>query len=242
MLFYHYYSKVLLFILCIMAIYGCKQDANIQRNPSSIQSNISNKTLPNYDNNLSFKPLTLNDSLMLLDVDKYSLEGIKKLLLFIKDKDQEARIEYKKLYDKVGWAASRKINFSKNDEACRNMFDKIVNKVGFPDNQRFGKEIDSVVFLIFAHASHEYRLKYIDKWEVIVDKGISNSWHFTNIKDRILLWDTGCQFYGTQKVKRENIDKDSIYLKICDIKNLNNRRKKYGLPKIDVNTIIQLDR
>jgi hypothetical protein len=224
---------VVLFIYCFLL--SCTPP---KEKPQTIK--IQSPLIPK--NDFGYKPPTLDDSLAKLQLQTYSLEGIKQLFLFVKDKDQEPRIKFQKLYDKVGWAARDKINFSENDVACRNIFDRLVLQVGFPDNKRFGKEIDSVVFLILAHAEYEYQHKYINQWQKAVEQGISNPQLFADIEDRTLIWEKDCQVYGTQRVKRQGIDKDSIYLKICDIKKLNEERKKLGLHSLAIDKIKQLVR
>lgn len=226
---------VVLLIYCFS--FSCNPPKEI-RETTKVESTF---LIPN--NDFGYKPPTLDDSLSKLPIQTYSLEEIKQLFLFVKDKDQEARIKYQKLYNKEGWAARDKVDFSENDVACRNIFDRLILQVGFPDNKRFGKEIDSVVFLILAHAPHsDYQLKYINQWEKAVEQGVSNPQLFADIKDRTLIWEKDCQKYGTQRVKRQGIDKDSIYLKICDIAKLNEERKKIGLHSLDTSKIKQLVR
>lgn len=226
-------TRKIYIIVCFFALLlqcNCHQKSEKKYNSTNYQIN---KTY----NNFSYKPLLLIDSFKKLNISIYSLEQAEIFLLFIKEKDQEERKKFHAIYLKQGWVkAGEKINFQKNDSACRYGFDRIFDKFGFPDNVRFEKKIDSVVFLVLAHAPHSYRLKYIDAWEKSVRAKTSRADLFADIKDRVNIVDEGCQLYATQKVWRE---KDSCFLTICDLAKLNKKRKAIGLLPINLKNIKQ---
>lgn len=220
-----------LFIVHLM-LYNCENEKpiNSSKNINSIKT-LSMQTSP-------FDSSTLSSTLIYsFDMKNYNNGQFRELLNFIKQKDQEERLKFHKVYLQKGWVeASKAYNFEKNDSLCAYLFSELNNKVGFPDTLRFGKEADSVVFLVLAHASHYYRRSYIKAWEKSVRAKTSRADLFADIKDRVNIVDEGCQLYATQKVLRE---KDSCFLTICDLAKLNKRRKAIGLLPMNLKKIKQ---
>ncbi len=91
--------------------------------------------------------------------------------------------------------------------------------------------------MFFCFTTHTRR--YIDKWELAVKNKAARPELFADIKDRISIYENKCQLYATQKTKRQGFEKDSVYLKICDINKLNDRRKSLGLAPLNIARIRQ---
>ncbi len=231
---------------CIILIYlilscGCKDNqSNINYNPSVLQEHdilVPNSKI-SVGLNLTVPKSSLEkmqDSLLALPINSFSYLQISHLLTFIKEKDQELRGKHDQILQKHDWVeANRQVDFGVNDTLCRNVFDKIVEVVGFPDNKRFGFIADTTVFLLLAHAPTVYRIKYINEWEVAVKANSSNAGFFADIKDRTLIATKSWQLYATQYSQ-----KDSLLLPIKDLQNLNNRRASMGLPPMDIKKIKQ---
>ena len=111
--------------------------------------------------------------------------------------------------------------------------DEIIAQHGWPKFSEVGK-VAKAACLVIQHAStNEIRKKYLPLLEAACKEGEADWRGYALMYDRIMMNETGNQFYGSQL--RTSPDKNWVYefVPIEDIEHLNERRRDKGLEPIE---------
>jgi len=135
-------------------------------------------------------------------------------------------------------AIGGKIKWDKNvDRRSAVRLKKIIKKYGWPTKSSVGKKASHGAWLLAQHADHDlkFQKKVLKLMSSISVKNI-NEVSLANIAyltDRILVHENKPQFFGTQFKK----NKKGVFepFKVRNGKNVDKRRKKYGLPTLKEN-------
>ncbi|MCW3103627.1 MAG: hypothetical protein JWO09_2067 [Bacteroidetes bacterium] len=108
---------------------------------------------------------------------------------------------------------------------------RILNKYGWPGPEIVGENGNIALFLVIQHADIRTQRKYLPvvRKAVINHKLDGKSWIL--LEDRVSLADRGMQIYGSQVVSHQYGIWDVE--PIMDEKNVNKRRQKLGLEKLE---------
>lgn len=116
---------------------------------------------------------------------------------------------------------------------------KVVARYGWPTISMVGKKASHGVWLLAQHADHDLRfqkkvmklLKEIYKHDKKEIKPVNIAY----LTDRILVHEKKSQIFGTQFIRKSGEGRFKSF-PIKDKKNVNKRRKSYGLPSLEENT------
>lgn len=116
------------------------------------------------------------------------------------------------------------VTISNADESNQLMLDQLIARCGWPGSLDKNRAAFSA-FLIIQHAELDYQLKHLDLMKAANKRGEIPNRMFAMLVDRILVRQGKAQIYGTEFEYGSN-----KVAPIADPKNLNQRRKKMGLP------------
>jgi hypothetical protein len=155
-------------------------------------------------------------------------------LIFIKD--QTLRQLYRDAETKFG-RESDEMNYFRgliSRQDSLNVIDvvKILEKRGWPGKSLVGEKANTAVWLVIQHAPLYLQEKYLPLLRKSVQKGESDGRYLALLEDRILMRNGKKQKYGTQITTDPKTGENRVY-PIEDPKNVNKRRAKVGLGKIE---------
>jgi hypothetical protein len=110
--------------------------------------------------------------------------------------------------------------------------EEIFNKYGWTNKQLVGLEGSDRAFIIILHAPLSYQKKYFDMIKTAVNNGDLEKNSIAYLTDKILTKEGKKQLYGTQ-LKYSYETKSYEFKPIEDEKNVNERRKEFGLGPIE---------
>ncbi|OFA06066.1 DUF6624 domain-containing protein [Duganella sp. HH101] len=116
------------------------------------------------------------------------------------------------------------VTISTTDESNQRTLDQLIARCGWPGSLDKNRAAFSA-FLIIQHADLDYQLKHLDLVKAANQRGEIPSRTLAMLIDRILVRQNKPQLYGTEFEYGSN-----KVAPIADPKNLNQRRKKMGLP------------
>lgn len=140
------------------------------------------------------------------------------LLLAIYNKDQENRSDDKELNAAID---------AKNQQVLFN----IIEQCGFPDSVKNKKESAFYAFIILLHSDGFFKKKYFEEIKKAVRRGDLDKRHLAYFKDKMAVSNEKKQRYGTQMAFDD--DGNMILAPVDNIKKVNKRRKKIGLPPVE---------
>jgi hypothetical protein len=153
--------------------------------------------------------------------DKADTTAIKKQLEIILDRDQKTRTN--------GDSAAF---MDYIDSTNLVLVEALIEKHGWLGRSFVGAEGNTTVFLVIQHADQKTQETYLPLLEQSVAQGESRKADLALLKDRVLMRQGKKQIYGSQIVPDTSTG-DWMFYPIEDEKNVNERRKKAGLPSIE---------
>jgi len=112
--------------------------------------------------------------------------------------------------------------------------DEIINEIGYPNEEKVGKEASNAAWLIIQHAISlpNFMMKCLKLIEPELQKGNINPLNFVYLKDRISMYQDKPQSYGTQFEIDDNGNLEPYKLDDTT-KVINERRRELGLNSIE---------
>lgn len=135
---------------------------------------------------------------------------------------------------------ARKVRWDKQiDRKNTDWLKKVIARYGWPTISLVGKKASYGAWLLVQHADHDLQfqkkvLKMLNEIHRKNKKDL-NSENIAYLTDRVLVYEKKQQVFGTQ-FRRKNEKAKFEPRPIKDKKNVNKRRKAYGLPTIEENT------
>lgn len=144
--------------------------------------------------------------------------------------DQEARFSWLKAKDKKK-ASLRIINIDKRNTARSK---EIIKKYGWPSFDLVGKKASKSFWLIVQHADRDVRFqsKCLELLKHAVKKKQAFPENEVYLTDRVLVHQGKKQKFGTQFMRKRD---KLVPQPIADKRNINKRRKAYGLNTLEKN-------
>src|SRR5690554_1942453 len=141
------------------------------------------------------------------------------LLLAIYNKDQASRSDEKEFNVAID-AENQKILFN------------IIEQCGFPNSVKNKKESVFYTFIILLHSDNVFKKKYFEEIKKAVRRGDLDKRYLAYFKDKMNISNEKKQRYGTQMTVDEN--GNTVLAPIDNIRKVHKRRKKIGLPPIEL--------
>lgn len=185
----------------------------------------------------TFKEESLKKGLDIINNQVTKTDSVlKKELELIKVEDQTLRLLLPNVIEKFGRDSQEYkyvwYQIQKQDSISSHKLFGILDKYGWVGKNRVGSVANQAIWLTIQHADIEKQEKYLPLLRESVNKEESEGWHLAFLEDRILMRKNQKQIYGTQTVWDKDLKKNKIH-PIKDVKNVNKKRKKFGLDPIE---------
>jgi len=158
------------------------------------------------------------------------------LLSTIYQEDQTYRAKLEEVEKEYAWDSDEVQNFLKiiHEKDSINLIKvrKILDERGWLGADVIGQQGNSTLFLVIQHADLETQIKYLPMLRDAVKKGNASARHLALLEDRSLLGQGKKQIYGSQIM--QNPETGVFFVRpLKDPKNVNKRRAKVGLDKLE---------
>ena len=134
-----------------------------------------------------------------LSAQSFNIAKIDASLCKIYDDDQQVRlkmVEATASNDRSIISINRKMKSI--DSKNQKQVSKILDKYGWPDG--FSENANKAIFLVIQHSDKSFSEKYFNLVKDKADKGVIAKSDVATLEDRILMWSSREQKYGTQTV------------------------------------------